>query len=52
MGDGAGVKKEDLDKHPDKFATPHAMAVDSKGDFYIVEWLPTGRARKFKHTPA
>jgi peptidylamidoglycolate lyase len=53
LGDGKGVKKEDFEKgHADKFATPHAMCVDSKGSFYIVEWLPYGRVRKFAHTPA
>ncbi len=52
LGDGKGVKKEEFEtSHPDKFATPHAMCVDSKGDFYVLEWLPYGRVRKFKHTP-
>lgn len=51
LGDGKGMEKE-IAKHPDKFATPHAMCVDSKGDFYIVEWVPDGRVRRFKHTPA
>lgn len=54
LGDGKGVEKEisgDPTKHPDKFATPHAMCVDSKGDFYVLEWVPYGRVRKFKHTP-
>lgn len=51
LGDGQGVKKEDQLKSPDKFITPHAMCVDSKGDFYIVEWVADGRVRKFKHTP-
>lgn len=52
LGDGAAVKKEEIQNHPHLFATPHAMCVDSKGDFYILEWLPYGRVRKFKHTPA
>lgn len=55
LGDGKGVEGEigkDPTKHLDKFATPHAMCVDSKGDFYILEWVPYGRVRKFKHTPA
>lgn len=53
LGDGRGVKKEEFEKgHPDKFATPHAMCVDSKGSLYILEWLPYGRVRKFAHTPA
>lgn len=52
LGDGTGVKAADIQGHPDKFATPHALAVDSRGDLYIVEWLPYGRPRKFRHTPA
>lgn len=55
LGDGKGVENEigkDPTKHPDKFAFPHAMCVDSKGDFYILEWVAYGRVRKFKHTPA
>lgn len=51
LGDGVGVEKE-IGKHPDKFAYPHAMCVDSKGDFFILEWVGDGRVRKFKHTPA
>lgn len=50
MGDGAGVKKESLTA--EKFFTPHALTVDSRGDLYVVEWIDYGRARKFKHTPA
>jgi peptidylamidoglycolate lyase len=52
LGDGAGVKAADIRQHPDKFATPHALTVDSHGDLYVIEWLPFGRPRKFKHTPA
>jgi sugar lactone lactonase YvrE len=54
LGDGSGVKdkKEFEQGHPDKFAATHAMTVDSRGDFYVVEWLPYGRVRKFKHTAA
>lgn len=52
MGDGKGIKTEEIAKHPDKFATPHALTVDSRGDLYVIEWLPFGRPRKFKHTPA
>ncbi len=52
LGDGKDVKKEDQGKAAAKFVTPHAMCVDSKGDFYIVEWVADGRVRKFKHTPA
>jgi len=52
LGDGAGIKAAEIKSHPDKFATPHALTVDSRGDLYVVEWLDYGRARKFKHTPA
>jgi sugar lactone lactonase YvrE len=53
LGDGKGVKKEEFEKgHPDKFAAPHAMCVDSKGSLYVLEWVPYGRVRKFTHTPA
>lgn len=53
LGDGKGVKKEEFETgQKDKFATPHAMCVDSKGSLYVLEWLPYGRVRKFTHTPA
>jgi hypothetical protein len=52
LGDGQGIKAPDIRKHPDKFATPHALTVDSRGDLYVLEWLDYGRPRKFKHTPA
>jgi hypothetical protein len=48
MGDGQGVKAAEIDKHPDKFATPHALTVASNGDLYVVEWVGNGRPRKFK----
>lgn len=59
LGDGRTLKKEDFDRlkkepSPDlaaHFATPHAMCVDSQGSLYILEWVPYGRVRKFKHTP-
>ena len=51
LGDGTGIKAPDIDKHPDKFATPHALTLDSKGNLYVIEWLPHGRPRKFLHTP-
>ncbi len=58
LGDGKGVpngsmgvKQEVADANPDKFFAPHAMCVDSRGDFYVVEWVSFGRPRKFKHTP-
>lgn len=52
LGDGKGIKPDEMPKHPDKFAFPHALTLDSKGDLYVIEWLPYGRPRKFKHTPA
>ncbi|MCY2976181.1 MAG: twin-arginine translocation signal domain-containing protein [Planctomycetota bacterium] len=52
LGDGKGIKKEEIDLHPEVFATPHALTLDSAGDLYVIEWLPNGRPRKFKHTPA
>ena len=52
LGDGKGIKKEEIDQHPEAFATPHALTLDSHGDLYVIEWLPFGRPRKFRHTPA
>jgi hypothetical protein len=52
LGDGAGTKAAEIRDHPDRFATPHALTVDSRGDLYVVEWLDWGRPRKFRHTPA
>ena len=53
LGDGKGVKAEEFEKgHPDKFSRPHALTLDSRGDLYVLEWVPYGRVRKFKHTPA
>ncbi len=51
LGDGKGFEK-DITKHPDKFAFPHALTLDSQGSLYVIEWVPFGRPRKFKHTPA
>ena len=47
-----GVKKDVREPHPDKFAAPHALTVASNGDLYVIEWVPFGRPRKFKPTPA
>jgi peptidylamidoglycolate lyase len=47
LGDGKGVKERDASQ----FIAPHAMTVDSKGNLYVLEWVPYGRVRKFKHTP-
>ncbi len=53
LGDGKGAKKEEFETgHKDKFTTPHALTVDSKGSLYVLEWVPYGRVRKFTHTPA
>lgn len=59
LGDGKGIPnggmkaKPEMDgTHADKFFAPHALTVDSKGNIYVVEWLPWGRVRKLKHTPA
>ncbi|MFL5339502.1 MAG: twin-arginine translocation signal domain-containing protein [Gemmataceae bacterium] len=50
LGDGAGIKDigkpEIYSKLPDKFAFPHALTLDSKGNLYVLEWVPTGRPRK------
>lgn len=53
LGDGRGAKKEEFENgNKDKFTTPHALCVDSKGSLYVLEWVPYGRVRKFTHTPA
>jgi hypothetical protein len=55
LGDGKDPEtrkdKPDNKTNPALFAVPHAMCVDSRGDFYVVEWVDFGRPRKFKHTP-
>jgi len=33
--------------NPAKFVAPHALTVDSHGDLYVIEWVPTARLRKF-----
>jgi len=48
---GDGRKVDDIRKHPDKFATPHALTVDSKGNLYVIEWVDFGRPRKLRLTP-
>jgi len=52
LGDGTGLEDADAQTHPDQFLKPHALTVDSHGDMYVIEWLPWGRPRKFRHTPA
>jgi peptidylamidoglycolate lyase len=53
LGDGkepdGKTDKPNKQTDPSLFAAPHAICVDSHGDFYVVEWVPFGRARKFKH---
>ena len=49
LGDGKGLP--DRDQNPAVFIAPHALTVDSRGDLYVMEWVPYGRVRKFKHTP-
>jgi hypothetical protein len=48
---GDGMKVDDIRKHPDKFATPHALTVDSRGNLYVIEWVDFGRPRKFLLAP-
>jgi peptidylamidoglycolate lyase len=51
LGDGADADakaKPDNETNPALFAHPHAITVDSRGDFYVVEWIASGRPRKFK----
>lgn len=48
---GDGKDKKDNETNPALFTHPHALTVDSRGDLYVVEWVPTGRPRKFKHVP-
>jgi len=55
LGDGkeadGKTNKPDNKTDPPLFAAPHALCVDSRGDFYVVEWVNFGRLRKFKHAP-
>ena len=47
LGDGQGIPPGEIEKHPGKFAHPHALTLDSAGNLYILEWLPHGRVRIF-----
>jgi hypothetical protein len=47
--DFAGKPRPDNKTNPALFSRPHAMCIDSHGDFYVVEWLDFGRPRKFEH---
>lgn len=55
LGDGkeadGKTNRPDNTTNPARFAAPHALCVDSQGDFYILEWVDFGRVRKFVHTP-
>ncbi len=50
LGDGKDVK--DVKDRPELFGAPHALTVASNGDLYVIEWLPYGRPRKLRPTPA
>ena len=56
LGDGkqadGKTDKPDNKTNPALFAAPHALCLDSHGDFYVVEWVDFGRPRKFRHVPA
>jgi sugar lactone lactonase YvrE len=56
LGDGkesdGKTNRPDNQTNPALFAAPHALTLDSQGSFYVLEWIPTGRPRKFKHVPA
>lgn len=45
LGDGRVVTGEAA------FKLPHALTIDSRGDLYVIEWVPDARLRKFKRTP-
>ncbi len=47
LGDGQGISDADIEKNPGKFSKPHALTLDSKGNLFVLEWLPWGRVRKF-----
>lgn len=51
LGDGKAVPKEEKDNRPE-FIAPHALTVDSEGSIYVVEWVPSGRVRKFQRIAA
>lgn len=50
LGDGQNAK--DNLTRPDLFAVPHALTLSSKGDLFVVEWVATGRPRKFSKVKA
>ena len=46
LGDGKGLDPKKIAEHPEAFFAPHALTVDSKGNLYVIEWVPFGRPRK------
>ena len=46
LGDGKGLDAKKIAEHPEAFFAPHALTVDSKGNLYVIEWVPFGRPRK------
>jgi hypothetical protein len=34
------------DYKPDRFVSPHAACANSKGDIFVVDWVPLGRVSK------
>jgi peptidylamidoglycolate lyase len=48
---GDGKDQKDNETNPAMFAKPHALTVDSHGDLYVIEWIASGRPRKFRHVP-
>jgi hypothetical protein len=56
LGDGketdGTTNRPDHQTNPALFAAPHSLSVDSKGEFNMVDWIPTGRLRRFNHDPA
>ena len=53
LGDGkeadGTTNRPDSQTNPSLFAAPLSLSVDAKGDFSVVEWIPTGRPRQFNH---
>ncbi len=56
LGDGketdGRTDRPDQQTNPALFAAPHALNLDSKGNLYVVEWIPSGRPRKFSRVTA
>ncbi|MCZ2343779.1 MAG: hypothetical protein LC104_18580 [Bacteroidales bacterium] len=45
LGDGNGIKENQT--RPELFALPHALTLSSRGELFVIEWVPFGRPRKF-----